>query len=120
MIRASIPVVLALALVGWVGPPEFTVLAETLAEKDGIELSGSVRVVARGVGTCEVREESYSEEVYERMKANHGQPLDVWRLAYSVYNGSGKPLSSLRIRELHAKIGELTVERDFFLRGLGG
>ncbi len=23
------------------------------------------------------------------------------------------------IRELHAKIGELTVERDFFLRGLG-
>ena len=24
-----------------------------------------------------------------------------------------------RIRELHAKIGELTVERDFFLRGLG-
>ena len=23
------------------------------------------------------------------------------------------------IRTLHAKIGELTVERDFFLRGLG-
>ena len=23
------------------------------------------------------------------------------------------------IRDLHAKIGELTVERDFFLRGLG-
>ena len=23
------------------------------------------------------------------------------------------------LRELHAKIGELTVERDFFLRGLG-
>ena len=25
----------------------------------------------------------------------------------------------VRIRELHAKIGELTVERDFFLCGLG-
>ncbi len=27
--------------------------------------------------------------------------------------------SEKTIRELHAKIGELTVERDFFLRGLG-
>ena len=77
------------------GPLAHTVSAETLVEQDGIELSGSVRMVARGVGTCQVQEESHPEEVYERMKANHGQPLDVWRLDYSVYNGSGKPLSSL-------------------------
>ena len=80
---------------GWIGPLAHTVAAETLVEQDGITLSGSVRMVARGVGRCQVQEESHPEEVYERMKANHGQPLDVWRLDYSVYNGSGKPLSSL-------------------------
>ena len=94
MTRAGIPVVGALALAVW-GPLAHTVSAETLVEQEGIELSGSVRMVARGVGTCQVQEASHSEEVYERIKANHGQPLDVWRLDYSVYNGSGKPLSSL-------------------------
>ena len=93
MARAVIQVVLAVLAV-W-GAAELKVFAETLVEQDGIELSGSVRLVARGVGTCEVREASHSEEVYEQIKANHGQPLDVWRLDYSAYNGSGKPLSSL-------------------------
>ena len=92
--RAGIPVVLALALAVW-GPWAHTVSAETLFEQEGIELSGSVRMVARGVGRCQVQAGSHSEEGYERMKANQGQPLDVWRLDYSVYNGSGKPLSSL-------------------------
>ena len=95
-IRTGIPVVLALVVVGWVGPLAHTVAAETLVEQDGITLSGSVRVVARGVGTCEVREASHSEEVYEQIKENHGQPLNVWRLDYSAYNGSGKPLAFLR------------------------
>ena len=39
-----------------------------------------------------------------------------------VFSGSGSKRAADReatIRELHAKIGELTVERDFFLRGLG-
>ena len=31
----------------------------------------------------------------------------------------GRPEHEETIRTLHAKIGELTVERDFFLRGLG-
>ena len=96
MTRAGIPVVLALVVVGWVGPLAHTVAAETLFEREGIELSGSVRVVARGVGTCEVREESHSEGYYEQIKDNHGQPLNVWRLDYSAYNGSGKPLAFLR------------------------
>ena len=93
MPRVMIQVVLSMLAV-W-GALELNVFAETLVEQEGIELSGSVRVVARGVGTCEVREASHSEEVYEQIKANHGQPLDVWRLDYSAYNGSGKPLSSL-------------------------
>ena len=93
MAKAVIKIMLA-ALAVW-GPLAHTVSAETLVEQEGIELSGSVRMVARGVGTCQVQEASHSEEVYERIKANHGQPLDVWRLDYSVYNGSGKPLSSL-------------------------
>ncbi len=32
--------------------------------------------------------------------------------------GSGQSEQEATIRNLHAKIGELTVERDFFLRGL--
>ena len=72
-----------------------TAQAQTLYALDGIELSGTVRVVARGAGTCTVLEASHTEAVYERMKANHGQPLDVWRLDFSAYNGSGRPLSFL-------------------------
>ena len=39
-----------------------------------------------------------------------------------VFSGSGPKCGAEQeatIRDLHAKIGELTVERDFFLRGLG-
>ena len=39
-----------------------------------------------------------------------------------VFSGAGSKRDADReatIRDLHAKIGELTVERDFFLRGLG-
>ena len=39
-----------------------------------------------------------------------------------VFSGAGCNRDADReatIRDLHAKIGELTVERDFFLRGLG-
>ena len=57
--------ILRIWLASWVlwGPLAHTVSAETLVEQDGITLSGSVRMVARGVGTCEVREASHSEEV---------------------------------------------------------
>ena len=35
---------------------------------------------ARGVGTGNVVEAPQTETVYEKMKENQGQPLDVWRL----------------------------------------
>ena len=72
-----------------------TLQAATLYEQEGIALEGSVRIAARGVATCEVLEESHPPDAYERMKANHGRPLHVWRLDFSAYNGSGKPLAEL-------------------------
>ena len=38
---------------------------------------------------------------------------------FSGPRAKGRPEHEETIRTLHAKIGELTVERDFFLRGLG-
>ena len=69
--------------------------AQRLLETDGIELRGTARVVTYGAAVCNVVEASHSEEEYERIKANHGQPLDVWQLDFSVYNGSGKWLDHL-------------------------
>ena len=62
---------------------------------DGIELRGSARVVEYGAGTCNVSEERETAASYEQKKANHGQPVDVWQLDFSVYNGSGRPLDHL-------------------------
>ena len=53
------------------------------------------RVVTYAASLCNVEEASHTEEEYERIKANHGQPLDVWQLDFSVYNGSGKWLDHL-------------------------
>ena len=72
--------------------------AQRLLETDGIELRGTARVVTYGAAVCNVVEASHSEEEYERIKANHGQPLDVWQLDFSVYNGSGKWLDHLIAR----------------------
>ena len=72
--------------------------AKQLLEVDGIVLSGTERLVARGAGTCRVLESHYPEDVYERKKVNHGQPLDVWQLDFSVHNGSGKRLDHLIAR----------------------
>ena len=68
---------------------------ETLYQKDGISLEGSVRMVHRNAATCQVLEENESTESYERTRSNHGQPLNVWRLDYSVLNGSGWALSDV-------------------------
>ena len=72
--------------------------AQRLLETDGIELRGSVRVVTFAAGTCNVVEASHTEAEYERIQANHGQPLDVWQLDFSVYNGSGRWLDHLIAR----------------------
>lgn len=69
--------------------------AATVWEKDGVSLSGSVRMVARDAATCEVTPAGQAPESYEATKANHGQPLHVWRLDYGAFNGSGKSLSHL-------------------------
>ena len=68
---------------------------QRLLEVEGIELRGSARVVEYGAGTCNVSEERETAASYERKKANHGQPVDVWQLDFSVYNGSGRPLDHL-------------------------
>ena len=68
---------------------------EVLYEKEGVALSGSVRMIHRDAAICQVLEESESPEAYEQTRANHGRPLHVWRLDYSALNGSGQPLSDL-------------------------
>ena len=72
--------------------------ARRLMELDGIELRGTARVLTYGAATCHVLEEKYSAEDYERLKDNEGQPLDLWQLDFSIYNGSGKALDHLIAR----------------------
>ena len=69
--------------------------AEILYDKEGIQLQGSARIVSRNAATCNVLEEKYSPEEYERLKANQGQPLHVWRIDFSAHNHTGKPLDFL-------------------------
>ena len=72
--------------------------AQRLLETDGIELRGTARVVTYAAGICNVLENHYSQAGYEEIKANHGQPLDVWQLDFSGYNGSEKWLVHLIAR----------------------
>ena len=70
---------------------------QRLMELEGIQLRGSARVVAYGAATCEIREGfAGDDKAYD--PANRGQPLDVWQLDFSVYNGSGKALDHLIAR----------------------
>ena len=48
-----------------------------------------------GGGTCNVLE---SDTSYEAKKENHGAPMDIWRLDFSVRNGSGRWLDHLIAR----------------------
>ena len=63
-----------------------------LLEIDGVELRGDAQLVVSGGGTCNVLE---SDTSYEEKKANHGAPMDIWRLNISVHNGSGRWLDHL-------------------------
>lgn len=72
--------------------------ARRLMEIDGIELRGTAQVVMYSAATCHIREQNHSAEEYERLKVNEGKELDLWRLEYSVYNGSGKALDHLIAR----------------------
>ena len=70
--------------------------AEVLYDREGIQLQGSARIVSRNAATCNVLEEKYSPEEYEKIKANQGQSLHVWQLDISAHNNTGKPLDFLR------------------------
>ena len=78
----------------------FTTLAadlrgRQLLELDGVELRGNTQLVLSGGGTCNVFE---SDTSYEERKHNHGAPMDIWRLDFSVHNGSGRWLDHLIAR----------------------
>ena len=69
--------------------------AQRLLETDGVELLGEAQLVMSGGGTCNVLE---SDTAYEAKKENHGAPMDIWRLDFSVRNGSGRWLDHLIAR----------------------
>ena len=68
---------------------------ETLYQRDGITLEGRVRMATRGASICQVLAEHHPAELYERLQANHGQPLHVWRLDFAVRNSSDRRLEHL-------------------------
>ena len=73
---------------------------------DGIELRGNAQLVLSGGGTCNVLE---SDTSYEERKQNHGAPMDIWRLDFSVRNGSGRWLDHLIARyEIESEWPECT------------
>ena len=69
--------------------------AETLYNQDGVQLSATARVIDPGAAECRIREERHTSEQYEKLKPNHGQPLDVWRVELVLANYSGKVLDYL-------------------------
>ncbi len=70
--------------------------AEDLYNKDGVQLWTSARMVTRDAATCHILEDRHSEEEFERLKANEGQPLHLWRMDLSATNYSGKVVEYLR------------------------
>ncbi len=92
MLRADRRWIVALALCPATAGP---LHAQRLLEVEGIELRGSARVVEYGAGTCNVDEGRETAASYEQKKANHGRPVDVWQLDFSVHNGSGRSLDHL-------------------------
>ena len=68
---------------------------QQLLETDGVELLGEAQLVMSGGGTCNVLE---MDTGYEPNKENHGAPMDIWRLDFSVRNGSGRWLDHLIAR----------------------
>ena len=70
-------------------------LGRRLLEVDGVELHGDAQLAMSGGGTCNVLE---SDTNYEAKKENHGAPMDIWRLDFTVRNGSGRWLDHLIAR----------------------
>ena len=72
-----------------------TAQGEILYQRDGITLEGTVRIENREGAVCQVLPDHHPADVYERMRANHGKPLHVWRLHFAARNGSGRNLEHL-------------------------
>ena len=87
--------VLTLSLCGLLALLGSPASAEILYDREGIQLQGTARIVSRNAATCNVLEEKYSPEEYQKMKANQGRPLHVWQLDISAHNLTGKPLDFL-------------------------
>ncbi len=66
--------------------------AQQLLETDGVELLGEAQLAIPNGGTCNVLE---SDTAYEPRRENDGAPMDIWRLDFSVRNGSGRWLDHL-------------------------
>lgn len=93
LIRSNVAGWMTVALLTFAAPGAHA--QEILLEEEGIELRGTATVVERGAGTCRVSEERETVASYERRQANDGQAIDLWRLDFSLYNGSGKAISHL-------------------------
>ena len=87
--------VLALLLCGVLALVGSPASAEILHDRNGVQLQGTARIFFRNAATCKVLEESLPPEQYEKIKANHGQPIHLWQLDYSAHNNTGKPLDFL-------------------------
>ena len=89
MARAMLKAALSVAVAG------LAAQAETLYDKDGVQFEGTIRLVTSGAGRCNVLEEKYSEQEYEKLKANQDQPLNLWRVDFLIRNGSGRVIDYL-------------------------
>ena len=66
---------------------------QLLTTDDGIGLRGTVRLLQSNAATCNVLEAN--EPSYEEKRVNQDQPLHLWELEFSVFNGSGRALDHL-------------------------
>ena len=78
-------------------PPQIPDHAQRVHASDGIEVYTAAMRITPGAATCVIADEAgYTAEQYEQRKARyHGQPVDVWQMDFSVYNGSGRWLTTM-------------------------
>ena len=73
------------------------VVAETVYDQDGVQLSATMQRVQSGAAVCRVLAENETLSTYEELKPNDGQPLDIWRVEVVVANNSGRVMDDLRV-----------------------
>ena len=73
-----------------------TASAQTFYNKEGVVFEGTIQRVVPAAAVCNVLEEKYTPEEYERLKGNQGAPLDLWQVDFTIRNESGRPIEYLR------------------------